>query len=146
MQAEVAKAISANGWPSGMGAEYFVFAGDGISTCYNSSSCAFTQFCAYHSHYGSGSSTVLYANQPYTGHNLSACGGGNYPNNDSAADATLSVVSHEANETITDGLGNAWYDAAGYENGDKCAWNFGTQLGGTSGHYYNQSIHGAHYE
>ncbi|HMA36809.1 MAG TPA: hypothetical protein VKY74_20305, partial [Chloroflexia bacterium] len=83
---------------------------------------------------------------PYTGHNLSACGGGNYPNGDAAADATLSVTSHEANETITDALGNAWYDAAGYENGDKCAWNFGSPLGGTSGSYYNQVINGHHYE
>ena len=58
----------------------------------------------------------------------------------------LSVVSHEANETITDALGNAWYDAAGYENGDKCAWNFGTQLGGGTGTHYNQVINGHHYE
>jgi hypothetical protein len=146
VQAEVSKAITANGWPKGMNAEYFVFTGDGISTCYSSSSCAFTQFCAYHSHYGSGSSTVLYANMPYTGHNLSACGGGNYPNGDAAADATLSVTSHEANETITDALGNAWYDNRGYENGDKCAWNFGSQLGGGSGAQYNQVIGNGHYE
>ncbi|HZB94592.1 MAG TPA: hypothetical protein VE268_01410 [Herpetosiphonaceae bacterium] len=146
VQAEVNKAIAAKGWPKGMGAEYFVFLGNGISTCYDSSNCAFTQFCAYHSSYGSGNSTVLYANMPYTGHNLSACGGGNYPNGDSAADATISVTSHEANETITDPLGNAWYDASGNENGDKCAWNFGTQLGGSAGKYYNQVINGAHYE
>ncbi|HMA34524.1 MAG TPA: hypothetical protein VKY74_08585, partial [Chloroflexia bacterium] len=76
----------------------------------------------------------------------SACGGGNYPNGDAAADATLSVTSHEANETITDALGNAWFDRSGNENGDKCAWNFGTQVGGTSGAYYNQVINGGHYE
>jgi hypothetical protein len=146
VQAEVQKAITANGWPVGMGNEYFVFTGDGISTCYNSTSCAFTQFCAYHSHYGSGASTVLYANQPYTGHNLSACSGGNAPNGDAAADATLSVVSHEALETITDALGNAWFDRQGNENGDKCAWNFGTQLGGSAGAQYNQVIGTGHYE
>jgi hypothetical protein len=145
IRAEVTKAINANHWPTGLGNEYFVLLGNGISTCLGSS-CAFTQFCAYHSHYTLNSATVLYANQPYTGHNLGACGGGNYPNGDSAADSVLSVVSHEANETITDALGNAWYDAAGYENGDKCAWNFGTQLGGGTGTHYNQVINGHHYE
>jgi hypothetical protein len=83
---------------------------------------------------------------PYTGHNLSACGSGNYPNGDSAADSTLNVTSHEANETITDPLGNAWYDRSGNENGDKCAWNFGTQLGGSAGAQYNQLINNTPYE
>src|SRR5579859_158823 len=145
IQSEVSKAIGANGWPTGLGAEYFVFLANGVSTCLGSS-CAFTQFCAYHTHYTLNGATVLYANMPYTGHNLSACGGGNYPNGDAAADATLSVTSHEANETITDALGNAWFDRSGNENGDKCAWNFGTQVGGTSGAYYNQVINGGHYE
>lgn len=145
MQKEVAKAIAANHWPAGLGAEYFVFLADGVSTC-SGSSCAFTQFCAYHTHYvDSASQDVLYANMPYTGHNLSACGGGNYPNGDAAADATLSVTSHEANETITDALGNAWYDLRGNENGDKCAWDFGASTGPT-GAQYNQTINGAHYE
>jgi hypothetical protein len=148
VRAEVQKAIKTNNWPKGLGAEYFVFLGNNISTCYDASNCAFTQFCAYHSSYvdTAANQYVLYANMPYTGHNLSACGGGNYPNGDAAADATISVTSHEANETITDPLGNAWFDASGNENGDKCAWNFGTQLGGTSGKYYNQVINGAHYE
>jgi hypothetical protein len=42
-------------------------------------------------------------------------------------------VSHEHNEAITDPLGNAWYDLVGYENIDKCAWNFGSQLGAPAG-------------
>lgn len=140
VQQEVQKAITAHGWPTGMNAEYFVFLGSGISTCYSSSSCFVSQFCAYHSHFTSGSSTVLYANMPYTGYSLSACGSGSYPNGDSAADSTINVTSHEANETITDALGNAWYDRRGNENGDKCAWNFGTATNG-----YNQTINGAHY-
>jgi len=139
VQAEVTHAIQVNGWPKGLTAEYFVFLGNGLSTCVGSS-CAFTSFCAYHSHYSLSGTTVLYANMPYTGHNLSACGSGQYPNGDSAADSTLNVTSHEANETITDALGNAWYDRAGYENGDKCAWNFGAPTGN-----YNQTINGHHY-
>jgi hypothetical protein len=140
LQGEVTKAIAANGWPTGLGNEFFVFLGDGISTCAGTS-CAFSQFCAYHAHYTQADgATVLYANMPYTGHNLSACGTQQYPNNDPAADSTINVTSHEANETITDGLGNAWYDQQGNENGDKCAWNFGTALGSTAFGRYNQAI------
>ncbi len=147
VQAEVTKAINVNGWPRGLGNEYFVFLGNNISTCYNSSSCAFTAFCAYHSNYGSGAGNTLYANMPYTGHNLSACSGANgSPNADAGADATISVTSHEANETITDGLGNAWYDRSGNENGDKCAYNYGTRLGTINGGDYNQNIGSGHYE
>ena len=124
IQSEVLKAIHANNWPEGTGNQYFVFLGDGISTC-SGSSCFVSQFCAYHGDFTDNGQTVLYANMPYTGYNLSACGSGQYPNNDPAADSTINVTSHEANETITDDLLNAWYDNRGYEIGDKCAWNFG---------------------
>jgi hypothetical protein len=56
---------------------------------------------------------------PYTGHNLSACGSGNSPNGDPAADSTINVISHEANEKITDPLGSARFDQRGNEIGDK---------------------------
>jgi hypothetical protein len=72
-----------------------------------------------------------------------ACGSGQSPNaND--ADSTINVVSHEHNEAITDALGTAWYDRRGYENGDKCAWTWGTTSGPT-GRKYNQLINGHTY-
>jgi hypothetical protein len=146
IEQEVTKAIQANNWPEGSGNEYFVFLGNGISTC-SGSSCFVSNFCAYHSHYTDSStgSTVLYANMPYTGYSLAACGSGQYPNGDSAADSTINVTSHEANETITDELGNAWFDRTGYENGDKCAWKFGTSLGNNGSGSYNQVINGHDY-
>ena len=55
-------------------------------------------------------------------------------------------MSHELEESVTDPLGNAWYDAAGYENGDKCAWTFGTQQGSTPHGAYNQTIGSGVYE
>jgi hypothetical protein len=80
---------------------------------------------------------------PYADTVSAACDAGQHPNGNDA-DATLNVTSHEHNETITDENGNAWYDFGGYENGDKCAWIFGT-LSGPSGAQYNQTINGHHY-
>jgi len=144
IQQEVQRVVKNSNLPVGTTDEYFVFLPNGVSSCYGGSSCAFSQFCAYHSNTSAGngttSGTVLYANMPYTGHNLSACGSGNSPNGDAAADSTINVTSHEANESITDPLGTAWYDRSGYENGDKCAWNFGSYSGN-----YNQTIDGGHY-
>jgi len=66
---------------------------------------------------------------PYTG-GVGGCDEGQYPNGASnQADPTINVTSHEHNEAITDPQLNAWYDAAGYENGDKCAWDFGPLIG-----------------
>lgn len=141
---EVEKVRAANGWPTGANAEYFVFLAKGFSTCAGSS-CFVSYFCAYHSSYTNASgATVIYANMPYANVSPSACGTGQNPYGDADAQATLNVTSHEANESITDFLGNAWYDRAGYENGDKCAWKFGT-VSGPSGAEYNQTINGHHY-
>lgn len=39
-------------------------------------------------------------------------------------EALANVSSHELAEALTDPQLNAWYDRAGAENGDKCAWKF----------------------
>jgi hypothetical protein len=42
--------------------------------------------------------------------------------------ALANVSGHELSETRTDPGLNAWFDSTGAENGDKCAWTFGTNL------------------
>jgi len=143
LQTEISNVIGAYGLPRGGGTMYFMFTPRDVGSCFGSS-CAFSYFCAYHSHFGSGSSLTLYANQPYAAWVPAACGPGQSPNADDA-DATINVTSHEHNEAITDPLGNAWYDKRGAEDGDKCAWTFGTSLGSTSGGRYNQLINGHAY-
>jgi hypothetical protein len=138
LRTEIDNLIAAKGLPRGLGTMYFIFTPRNVGSCFGSS-CAFTYFCAYHSSFGSGSNVTLYANMPYAAWVPAACGSGQSPNNDDA-DSTISVVSHEHNETITDPLGNAWYDRRGQEDGDKCAWNFGSALGSTSSGSYNQVI------
>ena len=65
--------------------------------------------------------------------------------------ALANVSGHELSEALTDPHLNAWYDANGAENADKCAWAFGTPLlrfsngtrwkvqGNWSNHAYNTS-------
>jgi hypothetical protein len=151
IQTEVINAINAanksnasNGspaWTVSPNSIFFVFTAKGIGSCAGSS-CAFSQYCAYHSWFTDpalGSQTVYYANMPYADTAPSACDIGQHPNNDDA-DATINVTSHEHNETITDQHGSAWYDRRGYEDGDKCAWNFGTAVNNTPSAFYNQKI------
>jgi len=60
------------------------------------------------------------------------------PNNNPGVDAMVSVIAHELDETVTDPQLNAWYNAQGGENGDMCAWTFGSnQTLLPSGSYYN---------
>jgi len=42
--------------------------------------------------------------------------------------ALANVSGHELSEARTDPRGAGWFDSAGAENGDKCAWTFGAPL------------------
>ncbi|MBS1964199.1 MAG: hypothetical protein JST60_00035 [Chloroflexi bacterium SZAS-1] len=144
LQAEIDRVVALKGWPRGATNMFFMFTAKNVGSCYDNANCAFSQFCAYHSDFGTGANLTIYANQPYATTVSSGCDTGQRPNNDDA-DATINVTSHEHAEAITDYNGDAWYDASGYENGDKCAWTFGTALGGSTGHKYNQVLGTGHY-
>jgi len=58
------------------------------------------------------------------------------PNGNMGFDGAASIVAHEIVETVSDWNG-AWLDTAGadtygWENGDLCAWTFGTYISGTT--------------
>jgi hypothetical protein len=120
---------------------FFMFLPPDVDTCFGGTVCASNIFCAYHSAFRSGSSWVLYTNQPFA--DIPGCDTLESPN-DNPADKTLNVVSHEHNETITDPLGNAWFTRSGLENGDKCSFTFGATLGGTPDHDAFNQVIGAH--
>jgi hypothetical protein len=150
LQTELQSFIAATSLPTGMSTVYFVFFPIGVGSCFDSTSsqCTYSQYCAYHGWIGSGDTgTIIYANMPYADQPTAGanCDIESAPNGNDA-DATINVTSHEHNEVITDPLGNAWYDPAGYENGDKCAWTFGQQLGSTQYGAYNQAISTGKYE
>jgi len=95
------------------------------------SSC--TSFCGYHSHFGYGTYQIKYAVFPYP--NCRGCSLRGL----SVADMLTIIGSHEIREAVTDPADNgvyAWYDSAGYEADDKCAWHFLYQM--TNGMFWVQ--------
>jgi hypothetical protein len=87
-------------------------------------SCA--RFCGYHGNFTYNGQDIKYASFPYL--NCPACSLSGL----SVADMMTIVSSHEIREAVTDPDLNAWYDAAGYEADDKCAWHNLYQITGTS--------------
>ena len=148
IQSEVQHAVAVNGWTVNATSMFFVFTPNDVASCVDSSSgdCAYTDYCAYHSYFGS----TIYANMPYPDGTpigrVGSCDNGVHPNND-WADGAVNLISHEQNEAITDPDFGAWYDGDGLagEIGDKCAWNFGTPLGSNGVSHYNQVINGDDY-
>jgi hypothetical protein len=47
------------------------------------------------------------------------------PNGNLEADGMASILAHEITEAASDPALDAWYDGAGNENADKCAWAYG---------------------
>jgi hypothetical protein len=126
VRAEITKVMGIKGWTGGMNKIFMLYTSYGEGSCFDGTNtqCAYTYYCAYHS-YISGTPNIIYAYEPYG--DTSICAAGTFPNgNGGYADSTTSSASHEISEAITDPLLNAWYDAAGYENGDKCAYDYGT--------------------
>ena len=112
-----------------------------------------TRYCGWHT-YGTSSTLnrIPYiAIQDFTTTDLSACARQTVsPNGNAQLDAMASVLVHEIDESITDPYLNAWYDARGAENADKCAWTFGatttiTTTGALHGALYNFSVGSVNY-
>ncbi len=92
------------------------------------------QYCAYHGAFNNGANVVKYAAQPFVGVVLNGCSNSTpAPNGDAAADAVVNVLAHEVEEAATDPELNAWFDASGQENADKCAWTFGATYNNGTG-------------
>ena len=158
-----------NALPADLAHIYVVFVPKHVETCFSPGStntlrkgnqlCTINHeksagYCAYHTIASNG---MVYANLSfpiYTSPVGFTCGSDariafraiQSPNGDPDADTELSPTSHEIMEAITDpDVSTGWYDAAGFENGDECAYVYGTPVGGSAGTFYNQSINGGHY-
>lgn len=148
---ELNAVLAARHLPRGLAYFYPVFFPPGVETQGSPGDNSASSYCAYHSNTGTGSDQILYANEPFP---TEGCYTGQSPNGNPAADAVVSPLSHELNETITDpqasyGRGG-WQDGAGYEVGDLCNFDFGAPLGSADpsvpeSSEYNQVINGGHY-
>jgi hypothetical protein len=123
IQAEMARLVTANALPTGITGNapiYFVVTPPTVNSCFaNNTTCADNVFCAYHASFGSGASTLLYADMPtvFDANHPKGCQADNNtavqaPNGRPVADVNIKAMSHEYNETITDPLGNAWWNSS----------------------------------
>ncbi len=171
VQQEISTVVKQHGWPTNNNTEFFLYTAPDIGTCFPATVseeqngvqttvtvplCSFEYFCAYHSAYFdstvSPNNQIIYSNMPFdaqTAGDPLTCDVQSYPNGN-PSDPEISTTSHEHSESITDPFGTGWWDsnpndsAAGYENGDMCAYDFGN-LSGPDGAQYDQTINGHHY-
>ena len=171
VQAETASVVKAHSLPVNISHIYVLFIAKHVETCFapgstsslkqQNQACTINHektagYCAYHT---MAPNRMIYANLSYPIYHSplqtvaytcgsdarSAFGSIQSPNGNVDADVEISPTSHEIMEAITDpDVNTGWYDAAGYENGDECAYVYGTPKG-TAGQYYNQVINQHHY-
>jgi hypothetical protein len=123
VQKIVVSAISSGRLPYDADGVYFVLTSSDVSE--RSGFC--TRYCGWHT--AATPSTVGHIRYSFVGNAnrcLSACAAQTVgPNGNAGVDGMVSVIAHELEEATTDPDLNAWYDAQGQENADKCAWTFG---------------------
>jgi hypothetical protein len=166
LQAEVDSVAAANNLPHDLSHIYVLYLPKGIESCFlpgettsvapNGQFCTINHqetaaYCAYHN---MDLNSAVYANMPYPIYNSPVgftCGSDarfpviQSPNGNPDADTEISPTSHEINESITDpDTETGWFDKAGFENGDECAYVFG-RTRGAPGSFYNQVINGGYF-
>ena len=126
LRTTVSNAISSGRLPRDANGVYFVLSSSNI----NETSGFCTQYCGFHTRATLGGVDIKYS---FVG-NPDRCPSGcesqrTGPNSPAAnvggADGMANVISHELEEAISDPDLNAWFDANGQENADKCNFNFG---------------------
>jgi hypothetical protein len=138
VQAVVTSAITSGALPKDTNALYFVLTSSDV----NETSGFLTKYCGWHTNATIAGSDIKFSFVGDPSKTPTACEAqtASSPNSNPAADGMVSVMAHELEETVTDPDLNAWYDRNGAENGDKCAWTFGTQLKAPNGSNYNMTL------
>jgi len=125
-------ALNAGSLPSDPNGVYFVL----TSADVNETGGFCTSYCGWHTARSRNGTNIKFAFIGDGARCNGSCGSAPSPNGDSSADGMASIVFHELSEAVSDPLINAWTDSKGQENGDLCAWQFGstyrTGNGGTA--------------
>ena len=154
LQTTVRNALTSGALPTDANGVYFVLSSSNI----NETSGFCTQYCGFHTRATLNGVDIKYA---FIG-NVDRCPNGceaqtTGPNSpvtgQGGIDGMANVISHELEEAISDPDLNAWFDASGQENADKCNFNFGavstcaagglcTPAAVTAGSKFNQTFGG----
>jgi hypothetical protein len=154
IQTIIANAISGHHLPADSNGIYFVLTYTDVS---DGGFC--TQYCGYHSPSTSivSGEVIKFAMVGNPAKCPSACevsnivGDSGSPNNDPGADGSVSIMWHEFSESASDpevNLNTAWAENFGPgcgENGDCCAYIFGTLKKDANGHFYTNTIGTKHF-
>jgi hypothetical protein len=128
IRAKIESVRVARGWGTGFDKMYLLFTSSGEGSCFDASgtSCAYTQYCAYHSFYGSAANPVIYSNEPF-GNNSNCQVTGSLPN-PGTSDSAATAARHEISEATSDPELDAWFDPInGEETSDKCNFDYGVR-------------------
>ena len=137
IQSVVSNAITSGALTRDTNGVYFVLTSADVTA--SSGFC--TQYCGWHTHGSIAGSDIKYAFVGNPDRCPSSCmQQTSGPNGNAGADGMASIIAHELEEAVTDPDLNAWYDRRGYENADKCAWTFGTELTASNGSMYNMTL------
>lgn len=142
IQTIVNEAITSNHLRADDNGVYFVLTSSDVSE--QSGFCS--QYCGWHtssSYTLTGNGRLRYSFVGNANRCLSACAAQTTsPNGNAGVDGLISVMAHELEETTTDpDPRSGWADSSGGENGDKCAWTFGSrQFTAPNGSIYNQTL------
>jgi hypothetical protein len=142
-----------NGLPTDPNGVYVVITASNIS---EQGFCS--QFCGFHTRQTLNGADIKWAFVGNTDRCPSGCEGqATGPNSPATgvggADGLINVLTHESEEAITDPDLNAWFDASGQEDADKCNFRFGTvttctvangctSAAATAGSKFNQTFGG----
>ncbi|MBV8068700.1 MAG: hypothetical protein JO270_02260 [Acidobacteriaceae bacterium] len=140
VQLVVTNAINGGHLPNDNNGIYFVLTSSDVSE--SSGFCS--QYCGWHTYGYISGTNIKYAFVGNANRCLYACAAQTVgPNGNAGVDGMVSVIAHELEEANTDPYLDAWYDADGAEDADKCAWTFGShQSRGSNGAYYNMTLTG----
>lgn len=114
-----------------------------------------TSYCGFHSHMSYNGQDVKYTfvgNPVYcvSQGGVADCQGestnvSHSPNNDPGVDAMISIIAHESEEATSDPDLNAWYFRSGNENGDQCAYKYGSTFAVGNGSVANVTLGGRNF-
>ena len=138
IQQIVSEVINSGSLPKDGNGIYFVLTSADVSE--SSGFC--TQYCGWHTHGTIASSDIRYAFVGNPARCPSSCTAqpNVSPNGDIGADGMVSIIAHELEEAASDPSLNAWYDYYGSENGDKCAWTYGSTYSVSNGSQANMRL------